>query len=86
MTTIEMIERIQDLYTPDCGVYHMLGDLKTRVESERAALKAAVDEIAKRERGRHTCTFRQGQPCAGCEIINALDIIAEKTGVRHVDN
>ena len=73
MKTIEMIEKIQDLYTPDCGVYHMIGDLKTRVESERAALQAAVDEIHEKAQYYHTLGI-------------ALDIIAEKTGVRHVDN
>ena len=76
MKTIEMIEKIQDLYTPDCGVYHMIGDLKTRVESERAALQAAVDEIA----------GFLGEEGVCFDLGDALDIIAEKTGVRHVDN
>ena len=73
MKTIEMIEKIQDLYTPDCGVYHMIGDLKARVESERAALQAAVDEIHEAD----------ADGCASDGLSSALNIIAEKTGVRH---
>jgi len=82
MKTIEMIEKIQDLYTPDCGVYHMIGDLKARVESERAALQAAVDEIAiLRDATRDDPDYQCARPSV--VLGDALDIIAEKTGVKH---
>jgi hypothetical protein len=73
-----MIQKIQDLYTPEYGIYHMLDDLKARVESERAALREAVEEIE----GQRLCASQMGQAAAG-GFRQALDIIAEKTGVRH---
>jgi len=76
MTTIEMIQKIQDLYDPGYGVYHMLDDLKARVESERAALREAVEEI-------HAFAAEHGISYERDDIAHCADIIAEKTGVRH---
>jgi len=82
MKTIEMIEKIQNRYPTMAPAWHELQALKARVESERAALQAAVEEIAiLRDATRDDPDYQCARPSV--VLDDALDIIQEKTGVRH---
>jgi len=76
MTTIEMIDKIAAVVPLGSPQWHMMMDLRARVESERAALQEAVEEI-------HAFAAEHGISYERDDIAHCADIIAEKTGVRH---
>ena len=79
MTTIEMIDKMLDRLTPGTDPHYWCEAIRARVESERAALREAVEEIEVER-----CHAAQwGQVGAMRAYMGSLDIIAEKTGVRH---
>lgn len=80
MTTLEIIDKIQESVDERTAAWQWCEDLRERVESERAALQAAVNNI---DTLRALCVgdpaFRAALPE---EVLrDALDVINEKTGV-----
>ena len=82
MTTIEMIDRIANHFPANSAAWLQVMDLRARVESERAALQEAVEEIAiLRDATRDDPDYQCALPSV--VLDDALDIIDEKTGARH---
>jgi O-methyltransferase involved in polyketide biosynthesis len=78
MNTIEMIDRIANHFPTNSAAWLQVMDLRARVESERAALQEAVEEI-------HTFAAEHGISYERDDIAHCADIIAEKTGVTHAE-
>ncbi len=80
MTTLEMIDKIAAGVPLGSPMWHSMMDLRARVESETAAIQAAVNCI---DTLRSLCA---GDPAYAAEspdaaLQDALDAINEKTGI-----
>ena len=88
MTTIEMIDKIANYFPTGSAAWYQVMDLRARVESELAALQAVVEEIHAgivrvegNDYGNRHAEYSAGAIAA---YRDALQEIAEKTGVRHI--
>lgn len=84
MTTLEMIDKIAAGVPLGSSMWHSMMDLRARVESERAALREAVDALrgaAEYDRSKGAYEGRPYIVAVGDGIDEAREIITAHTGV-----
>lgn len=78
MTTLEIIDKIQESVDERTAAWQWCEDLRERIESERAALQAAVNEMRSKA---DAAMLDTPQEIAAIGIRGSIGCIAHHTGV-----